>query len=492
MIAGGHRCGGWPVRGRVTGLEGAVTSAGADVRWVHEVSPGFDGSLAVGVDGELVARVPAGVDAVALGVIEPGHHRIAVVPMGPEVVTPPDLHGADHGARAWVTWPASTDADTRAYRVYGDAGTGTLDTETVLAEVDAVVVHARPWSTATSGTGTGRVSIEGDWTGAAVNTTFRIEIRAGGKFRHNVSGTWSAERSIAKGRGYVLFNGVRVTFHDDPGDYTTGDQHDFRVGPRTSWSSGELGSGTHQFAVAAVDAAGNEGSATAAAEVRIIRLPEGVTGLSATWDGTEIALAWTLPAGSWDAVRIYANHNLDFDRLEDGIVEAGAWETLAGDATGHTFEPGLEGTWRFVVRLEKDGRVGDDAGAVTVDTALAPPSAGLNVPFDVTVTPGPGGTFTVAWAYSWAEGDDLDHFAVYVHTSETGTFAAPVAEVTPTRGPEPVWRGSWTSGAYGGERWFTVRAVNSEDVETPNTDTTAGTPDATAPTITGDAEVLAN
>lgn len=494
MIVGGTMTGGGALLGRVAGLEGRATVAGIDLRWVHEGAPvDFDGTLAVGVDGELSARLAAGESALALGWLETGGHRIDVLPLGSDVVTPPDLHGAPYGSRAWVTWTPSADADLAGYRVYWDAGTGTVDLEEPIAEVDDVVVQARPWSRATSGTGTGRVSVRGDWTGSIVNKTCQIEIRAGGKFRHNVSGAWSAERSIVKGRGYVLHNGVLVTFHDDAADYDEGDEHDFRIGPKAGWNSGELEGGTYLFAVAPVDSAGNEGTATAAARVRIVRLPEEVSELAASWDGSDVDLSWTLPTGTFAAVHVYSNYSNDFGRLEGGVIEAAPWATLAGDATSHSFTPGVNGTWRFVVRVEdSEGRISDSIAAVSVDTTAAAEGAGIGVPFDVTVTPAAGGTFVVAWAYAWQASDELDHFDVYVHESETGTFAAAADTVVPTRGTEPIWRGSWTSPSYPAARWFTVRAVNGEEVDSGNTDTTGGTPDAAAPTISGDAVVLAN
>lgn len=436
--------------------------------------------LAVTLDGDLVAVLPAQSVQFGMTGLADGEHRIDVHPICGDALRIPDLHGADYGKRAYILWPASTDPTAASYAVYRDG-----DLEEILG---GSTIHPVEHEAPQSGTGTGRVSIRGDWSGAnPINQAFAVRVAAGTTFQHNLSGSWSTPQPFVASGLYDLDFGVTVQFHGLPATYDAGDQWDFRVGPPTAWDSGELPEGTHVFTVAARDAAGNESDPLTAVSVVIVHRPGPVTAMAATWDGEDIFLSWALPAElDLSAVLVFANYGNAFERLGETVIEDSPWLTLAPNAEGYSFTPPASGTWRFQIRTkDADGRVSDLAEIVEVETGV-PTGIALNVPDAIEATPIAGGAILLSWQYEWSGGEDAVEFRVYVHEDENAPdFTTPAAIVEALRSERPVDAFDWDSPAYVGARWFTVRASDGT-VETANVDLTEGVPDAAPPTFSGD------
>jgi hypothetical protein len=313
----------------------------------------------------------------------------------------------------------------------------------------------------------------------------------GGRFRHDVLGAWSAWQALpAAGGESLLSYGVRVRFDDAPGAYDDGDEFAIEVGPPREWDSEELAEGTWRFAVTARDAAGNESAALDAVELEIIHLPDPVSGLTVSWDGDEVALSWTPPAGI-AAVDIYSNYSLDFEALQPGIIEEWPWVSEGGSATDHVFVPAVDGLWRFYVRTrDSAGRRSESVEAVEASTTAPPTGVALTDPVVLAVVPTAGGTFRVVWMYILEGGQDVATFRVYANADAGApVFVTPAATVNATTlglGRFGVAEIEAATGAFGGPRWFTVRAVDGDGNETNNVDLTMGVPDATAPALAGE------
>ncbi len=495
MLAGELAAGGASLDGTIEGVEVRVENGGVVVSWEHV---GVDGEetghrIVVTLDGDVVAALPAGSTSYSFAGLDDGEHRVDVYLVREETIGLPDFHGTDYGRRAWLSWPASTSSDCRGYAIYTNGGTGTVDTDEAVAVVDEIGVHERWAAGPDSGTGTGRVTILGSWRGVDVNATYSVKIVEGQKFQHNLSGSWSTAQAFVEGGTYDLGNGALVRFESAASLYDVDDTWTFRVGPPVSWLSGELAEGTHQFQVAARDAAGNESSLLAAVDVVIIHRPGAVSGLAATWDGTEITLAWTLPDDEdLAAVRIYSNESLMFGTLADRVIESGPWSVEAADATGKTFTPSVDGVWRFLVRtVDTAGRESDSAEIVTVDTSDIGSAVALRVPEAVTVTPIAGGKVLVEWNYPTEDGGDLEHFNVYVGETDPPSFTSATDTVEASDEPGPIVAYSWKSDVLAGTRYIVVRASDGE-VETQNTIAVEAVPDADAPSLSGTITGVAN
>lgn len=486
-IAGAIGAGNRPLDGRLDDLRASVSPAGVVLSWTHADAPEFAGRLAVAVDGYLMGLVPAKTERFALAGMEAGTHRVDVRPIRADVRRVPDMHGAAYGRRAFLRWPAADASDVRAYLVYTDGGSGEVDYEAPIAAVDGAVVHARRLGSADEGTGTGRISVAGDWLGQDTNAEFTVQVGAEATFRHDVLGTWSTWERF-RGRQMVqLPYGVRLTFEDVATRYDEGDVWTFRVGPPVEWNSPELAAGAHRFAVAARDVAGNVGEPLTERAIRIILRPAGVVGATAEWDGTEIHLRWELVDDDLSAIEVWSNWSNTFQRLGARVLD-GAWMTLAGDTDELSFVPGESGLWRFYVRpVDADGRVSDSVELLTVDTREVPTGAQLRDPEDVQVAPAPDGALRVSWRYPVEDGQGVVAFAIWIAEDDEGTGAAePVLVPVDGLPGFGVAEYSWTSlEPFAAARWFSVRARNGDDVETPHRAWIMGVPDADAPSMTG-------
>lgn len=479
MLAGEVIAGEGLADGVIADVRVIASNGGAHVTWEHNEVTDSDHRLAVTLDGDLVAVLPAGSDSIDLTAIADGEHRIEIHAIRAEATAIPDLHGADYGKTAFIKWPASSSGDLASYKVYQDSEH--------VATLDDIIVHGSYGSGPTSGTGTGRVSIYGAWTGATpTNGTFAVKVTSAGYFSHNMSGSWSTPRTFAENGSYELTSGVVVRFESPATSYDTDDQFSFQVGPPVSYRSDELDEGSHTFTVSAVDAAGNESATLTAITIETIYRPGDVTSLDASWDGTQIALSWALPSdGDLAAVLIYSNYSNLFATLQDDVIETGAWTSKASDATGHTFTPPASGTWKFYVRtMDTSGRISDNVEMLTVDTTAISDALTLSTPEAVTVTPIAGGKLRVSWQYPWTTSDDCTEFRIYLNADEENPVFTTPTDTSAATNTGTITEYSWDSDVLPGTRWATVRASDGTN-ETANTDLTEGEPDATAPTLSG-------
>jgi hypothetical protein len=493
--AGATAIGNTSLDGVIADLSAFVSVAGAGITFRHdEIAEGSGHILAVTLDGDIYEILPTSPDILRTSfpsTIGSGEHTADAHIIRPEARRIPDFHGLDYGKRAFLRWPASTSTDLRSYRINSNNGSGSV-TADAFAVVSGSVIH-RQWYAAGTGTGTGRITIRGEWLGEDVNASFQITT-TGSTFTHNLSGSTSAAIAIVPRVPIPLINGVVIVFDDAVTAYAS-KTFAFRVGPPVELTTQALEEGTWKFTVRAVDGAGNVSAAIGEATVPIIHRPLPVSDLSASWDGTDITIAWTLPGETLEEVRIFSNYSNTFNRLGERILTDYPWEVVADDAEAFSFTPDVAGIYRFQVRtVDTAGRVSDSIATVEVDTTAVPTGLLLNLPEQVTVTPSAGGTMIVSWIYPIADGTDVDEFNIYANTDpEDLDFTTPLATVTaePSGAAELLQLYTHTTGVLSVPTYFTVRAVAGV-IETLNVDIHLGTPDATAPTLSGSTEGLPN
>jgi hypothetical protein len=482
-----------PLLGSIEELTVVAWGGGHRATWERETEGAEDSALVlVAVDGEDVELLPTGTDESTIEAAGAGYHRLDVVPIAPETRRLPDLRGAFYGRRAFLRWPRSSSSDLAGYRIYADGGTGTVDTDDAVATVSQVEAAHLFNAPAESGTGDGRLSSRGNWSGGTVNRVVTAEIVSGG-FRHDVSGSWSDAIEFAGGETVPIGSGLEITFEDEVDDYDTGDTWTIAVGPATSWLSGELVEGTHLFQVSAVDVAGNESGLLAEESVVILHRPDAPSNVRVDMVSTQVRIRWDLPDDDDIAnVRIYANLSGMFGSLGERVLLDGAWATRPGDAVEYSGNL-VSGLWKFLVRtVDSNGRESDNVDIVEIDTR-EPQGVALNVPELVTVAPIAGGKFRLSWQYSREGGESATRFTIYENANPASpSFETPAFTVAMPAGAGRLVQVSHdTADAYLGLTYFTVRAsTGAGGVETTNTDLTAGTPDATAPSLSGTIEGL--
>lgn len=506
MIVGNSLCnqamaGSSPLDGEIRDLSASSFFNGARVEWEHVgVDPDTTGHLhALIINGELFKLLPGTESATAsLEKLSDGNVRIDVRTIRGSTAILPEFFGFPYGRRAYLDWIPSDNEDVRSYKVFqkasGDAEFSLIQT------VDTIDVHRERTKGVATGTGSGTVEIGGTFTGDDTNEEFTIEISSG-TFRHNLTGSWSAYKTIQQDSLFYLDYGVTLIFNNEVSDYDDGDTYTFRVGPLNYFITNELDEDTYDFKIKAVDAAGNESDYNTEDTVKIIHLPNSVSSLSASWDGTNIDLSWTLPDDNdLDAVYIYTNLNKTTQVLEDNIIESGPYWESAGTTTNLQVAPSVDGEWKFLVRtVDTQGRINDSIQLVSVDTTDIPTETALNSPENLELTLLPSGGVSLDWNYKWDFGTDLSEFRVYYGISENalqtdisnGTVYETI-EVESTVGfvsysldIEEDLTGN------GSEAFFVVRASDGTS-ETQNTTSTSITLDADAPTLSGSTNALPN
>jgi hypothetical protein len=440
--------------------------------------------LAVVVDGVIEALLPAGETEYTTGELSPGSHRIDVIPLPAEPEVLPRFFADEFGRRVFLSWPASSSADCVEYRIFTNGGSGSIDYSEPFAVVSDVNVDALRSALPSSGSGSGRVSIYGRWTGATVNDSFTVEVKSDGTFRHDLSGSFTGWVPFSRGQEYGLGNGLYCVVEDLSSLYSAGgDSWAFRVGPETRWLSGELAEGSWSWNVRAVDGAGNESGSLTGIVVVVSHRPEPVGNLVGTWNGTQIALSWDEVEGA-EGYHIYSNYSLDTGVLGELVIEGGAWEDVG--SSPHSFSPPADGVWRFYVRAyDANDLESDDITLVTVDTTAVETAVALNVPELVSVVPIAGGKFLVSWNYPVDGGGDVTDFLVL--TSADDESVSYTLRATVEAGALPVGGVAsyvWESGVFADEVFFTVRATDGDN-ETVEEQLVLGVPDGDAPVFTG-------
>jgi hypothetical protein len=429
----------------------------------------------VAINGELV------------GVVAEGQNRFAhptptfvssldILAIPSSVSRFPNLYGSPYGRSVYLVWDRNTEPDLKGYYITCDE---LADFE---ATIDVVKLQPKMFVLPDSGTGSGRVSIYGQYSGARVNATYTVKINASG-FSHNMSGSFSTPREFVKGQSLVLSGGIVVRFEDAREDYDTNDLFYFTVGPNSFYSyNGELADGSYTFNVRGFDNAQNYSSPLTQTIV-IVGLPAAPTGISVTKDGaTDLFFTWDLIA-SPNTVRIYSNFNTIFGTLEDSIIEENEWYESGAEDTEYTWTFPVSGVYKFYIRNydPATGLESDDTTIYEIDTTALPNTIYLNVPTNVVVTPIANAEFRITWDYNLRNGGDLGKFLIY----ENGSFVSPVyTVVADTNSSSPIKSFELTASGYGHDDTvsFTIRAATSdENYETTNVDEYSGVADAAAP-----------
>lgn len=247
-----------------------------------------------------------------------------------------------------------------------------------------------------------------------------------------------------------------------------------------SYVSPELTPGNHTVAVVAVDPAGNE-STQYQATVRVPALVPSVTDLLADVHAGNLRLRWTPPAGV-DAIEIFSNTNVVFNRIENDVITTAPVATLAGNATQWT-TPSVPGVHRWIVRCRIASRTSGDIKPVELDTTQA---AVLPAPVGVEVAQAPQGAARIRWVFVPAGLTQPTSFRVeHSEDRETWAPAATVAAVSAI-----AWRAYTVETDPLAAGWIRVLAVTAT-LET-SSDPVEFTPDSDRPDFPGSLVVLAS
>ena len=380
---------------------------------------------------------------------------------------------------------AGGDADLAAYRVYWDSGTGVVDYNTPLDEVTAIGPERRTNARPDSGTGTGRVSVWGEYRGASRNETWAVEVTAAGIWQlDSGSGLDGIDRDILLGFAYVLPGGPRVAFVDDPGDYEVGDRWEFRLGVETGWMSEEMDPGTYLFGVTAVDEAGNESAVGVERTVTVDPRPRPPSNIVGAWDDNYrvVALNWDASPDVVDGYRIYSNWRTNMNELAEAVLEDGpimAREAVATDADVVLGGSGDPGTLLFYVRsVDSRGRECGNATLVRVECAGTLTSV-VSAPEMISVEAAAGGTFVLTWLQDRNEGDPV---SVWIYSNTTASWAGATLRYSGaySGGANQPSEHTWTTGVFASPTWFAVMAIDAAGAQAKS-GWVLGTPDGTAP-----------
>jgi len=458
-----------------------------------------DHRVAIGLDGDLIALLDAGDNPFSIGGLSDGGHTLQVRPIRPTTIRIPDLHGDPYGSRAWLTWPANTETDLVAYRIFGSISPAA---KTELTRVTAITLSKRILEAPETGTGTGRVSIEGEYSGDTVNASYTLQINSGG-YRHNMSGSYSTVVTFRKDQRVFLDDGIAATFHDAPADYDNGDEWAFLIGPKTSWLSDELVSGSWDFEIKGEDSAGNLSTASTEIANLITKRPDPVVSPSLVFNGTSIVVSWTDPAdGSFDGVSVYSNISNATGTLRDNIIESGAWNSYASGVETFTIAAPIDGLNKFYIRSKNSSGVeSQDVLMLSIDTTGTANNTALNSPALLKATPSAGGTVTLSWLYDWNGGGDCSSFQFYQGDS-SGAVLADLASGT-EYAPEPTLAATASVGlesysftfaadfSADPTVYFAVRASDGS-IQDANVSVVSVDPDATAPSAPTAVLVISN
>lgn len=485
-----------------------------------------DKLVAVHLDGALALTYPIPADASDLisdpadtphnftrdiANLTPGAHtlQLSVIRDGAPV---PDRHGDPLGQRAYLAWAPSPDPTTAAYRVYSDLGSHATP-DTLVATLSAPTIVSRTAIPPDNEpTHTARVTFAGSFSAvasvAALNATLTITIAAPttnpdltttGAFTYLLASLPDAtdltgSSTFSAGDTVTLPYGLTVTFLDDPEDYTEADTYATTIGPPATYLSDVLSPDTYCFAVAAIDAAGNESTPIAAPALRVVPLPEPVTSVTLTHadadppDAETLTIAWT-DSADITAVNLYTNFNPQTNTLVPDLYEAAPLASVAAGVELYAFEPpaGLAGT--LLIALRPTTAIGIELPDLTLHTFTFPPTpADLGIvladPTDILATPAAAGRASLAWSYAYRPGDDLDHFHVWIQTGVTVDHAQPpTATILATAGTGfPTAAFTYTSAILSATAAISIRSSTSTGVLSPIITPTLFTPDATAPT----------
>jgi hypothetical protein len=427
------------------------------------------------VDGEPVAILPGGVTEYQTAPLSSGNHDVEAIVNDETFASFGGLTGAALGRRVRLQWGRSTAADLASYQVQRLISS-------VWTTIATLAVYDFPDITEqTGGTGTGRVNINGNWTG--------------GRFNGTKTAVWTAPSTLTydsvsypiEGPGiFTLPSGVFIEFLDALSTYSTGDTWTITIGPATTFTTEELTAGTQEFRVLAVDEAGNASSPSNTVSVTVVQPLAVPVGFTATVTGGTLTVAVTSQAAG-TRTRVYTNFSdLNTTAPDEYVNEQLALIELTTGDTSDTYSvSALNGELLLYARTHKTS-TDEEEDNITLYRIPNGTAASIDYapPSSLTGNPGPAGVAIISWLYYQT---DLipTRFAVYqfssLPTQADVDAASPLATVSYTGGNGTAY--SHTTAALAGQRWFVVRAENSSGIGERNAVSVTVTPDSTAPTV---------
>jgi hypothetical protein len=452
--------------------------------------------VATYIDGDLSDAVDPAAEYTSIAGLAEGDHTLALHLNYSEAVWP-DRHGDPMGQRIFLKWDRSTDTTTRQYNIYTDDAAGATPA-TLLMSLTNTVIEQRMNVTPDTGTGDGRISSFGEYfnaTGEAMNDVLTVEITGAGTYSYDI-GALSGTGSFVTGESVSLPYGAVIRFHDDPEDYDASDTYTIHIGIQNRYTTAGLTPGTYRFAITAQDKVGtpevdgNESAPITERSIRVLTIPAALTGVDLSWDvlNERLEVTWTNPGGL-DSIRVYTNFLSLLNTFTDYVVEDYRYASLSAGATSWTFSTSETGTLLFYIRPVDNGIERTDAVLYSFDFPVTPTGAGiiLDNPTQLEAEAAAGGKLRIQWDYLLDPDDDVDHFELFIEAALPLTYASPITVATATGVGYPTAHfNHLTASTYVGLRYIAVRAVASDDTHDGNTAYVSVTPDATAPTFTGD------
>lgn len=423
-----------------------------------------------------------------------GPHELAIIPIPANSPGyPTTLIGNTSNDRIHLRWPPNTDADLAAYLIYTDNATGTISYTTPIATITNPDLNPRWRALPDSGTGTGRLTINGTYRGTTP-AAYRLKIVSAGNCRYSLDSgaTYSpADIPFAQGTTLNLPNGPRITFLDPATTYATNDYWDITIALPNYHTTAALDAGTYKHAVKTRDLAGNISTGDPiTATTTLTPAPPAPIDPTATWDPDThtITVQWTTPFPEPDAVNLYANWDPILGRLDTineyhpiATINAGGWGV--DDLITHDITlTGQPGNIYLYARSITSGTEEHNATLITVECNAAPASPTLTAPQILTAEPGPAGVIILTYSIDWATATP-SFIAIYIHNTATPDWATATPAETVAYTPDQ-WSVSvqtYTTAPLTGTHYFTIRAIDANGLETLNTDVTPATSDTTPP-----------
>lgn len=361
-------------------------------------------SVVLSVNGESVVRTGVSegtaLQAFTLTTLEAGTHTVRAQLHRERFVTVEEFAGTESGGETvFLRWTRSTSADVAAYRIEWDQADSDW---TTLADVSEIRPDHVSAALPDSGTGTGRLTSDGAWTGDATNAKWRVKIAAStSQFQVDPgSGTFGAARDIIRDAPNPIGDGLSVTFDSASSSYLTGDTWEIWVGPRTRYITAPLASGTHQFRVSALDDAGNQSAATSAVSVVVDPDPAPPSSLAVSSYNASTRV-FTLAATGADGgstYKLFSNYDVTTNTLSQSVIYDYPVATRSGPGaltlTCTTGNP--EGAYLFVCRREVSGRNSRNFDAV--EYLLPAGENTIAVPANVQAFPAAEGRIRVTYS----------------------------------------------------------------------------------------------
>ncbi|WGT46727.1 LamG-like jellyroll fold domain-containing protein [Tessaracoccus lacteus] len=283
--------------------------------------------------------------------------------------------------------------------------------------------------------------------------------------------TWTASSDNLAVTGYRIYRGTTSDFTADASS---------QIGTATalSYADSTATAGTWYYKVAAVDAAGNVSTASAAASVEVpdTTAPDApsltatvsvVTNTPAPGDTTpDITLAWDEVTDNvaTTSYALYRGTTADFTPSDSSLVTTVTVTDASQTSYTHVVPNPEQGTWYYrLVALDAAGNASEPSAAAEADV---PDTAAPTAPADLSATV-VSGSVQLSWT---ASTDNVAVTGYQIHRSADPSFtpaaATLVGESTTT---------SYTDAAPAGSWHYTVVAVDAAG----NTSTASGVADAT-------------